>query len=111
MVFTPARSIRRNEERRHLEAEYKGILHRLGPCSRHLLHGISQRGEQMVGAKNRNDHRNNGRGLVEIAFEPPLKHDPEKWIPVFGKDHAQRQAKAKYRINLKSFRFSALLPL
>jgi hypothetical protein len=20
------------------------------------------------------------------------KHDPEKWLPVFGKDHAQRKA-------------------
>jgi hypothetical protein len=33
-----------------------------------------------------------------------LKHDPEKWTLVFGKDHAQTTAKAKYRINLKSFR-------
>jgi hypothetical protein len=21
---------------------------------------------------------------------PPLEHDPEKWIPVFRKDHAQK---------------------
>jgi hypothetical protein len=24
------------------------------------------------------------------ALRRPLEHDPEKWIPVFGKDHAQR---------------------
>ena len=24
-----------------------------------------------------------------------LKHDPEKWVPVFGKDHAQQRPKAK----------------
>jgi hypothetical protein len=35
-----------------------------------------------------------------------LKHDPEKWTPVFGKDHAQSTAKAKCRINPKSSRFS-----
>jgi hypothetical protein len=23
------------------------------------------------------------------AVRPELEHDPEKWIPVFGKDHAQ----------------------
>jgi hypothetical protein len=22
-------------------------------------------------------------------LRPILKHDPEKWLPVFGKDHAQ----------------------
>jgi hypothetical protein len=38
-----------------------------------------------------------------------LKHDPEKWPPVFGKIMRKRQAKAKFRINLKSFRFSALI--
>jgi hypothetical protein len=32
--------------------------------------------------------------------------NPEKWIPVFGKDHAQKQAKAKWRLNLMPFRFS-----
>jgi hypothetical protein len=21
---------------------------------------------------------------------PPLEHDPEKWVPVFRKDHAQK---------------------
>jgi hypothetical protein len=26
----------------------------------------------MVRAKSRNDHRNDGRGLVEIVFKPPL---------------------------------------
>jgi hypothetical protein len=25
------------------------------------------------------------------ACVPPLEHDPEKWIPVFGKDHAPMQ--------------------
>jgi hypothetical protein len=23
-----------------------------------------------------------------LSFAPRLEHDPEKWIPVFGKDHA-----------------------
>jgi hypothetical protein len=44
----------------------------------------------------------------------PLEHDPEKWVPVFGKACPGRdpgimlkqQAKAKCRFNLKSFRFS-----
>jgi hypothetical protein len=26
---------------------------------------------------------------AEWEFAGPLKHDPEKWKPVFGKDHAQ----------------------
>jgi thiosulfate reductase cytochrome b subunit len=29
-----------------------------------------------------------GRYLVRLDHAPPIKHDPEKWIPVFGKDHA-----------------------
>ena len=38
--------------------------------------------------------RNAGHGLVPPAFETHLtlgsgEHDPEKWEPVFGKDHAQ----------------------
>src|SRR6516162_9013364 len=43
-----------------------------------------------------------------ISHRSLLKHDPEKWLPVFGKDHAQTKANAKYRINLKSFRFGTL---
>jgi hypothetical protein len=27
-----------------------------------------------------------------LSFINGLKHDPEKWMPVFGKDHAQRVA-------------------
>jgi MFS family permease len=36
-------------------------------------------------------------GIVQVAFallrptEPPLEHDPEKWVPVFRKDHAQTE--------------------
>jgi hypothetical protein len=26
----------------------------------------------------------------------PNEHDPEKWIPVFGKDHAQLKIKARF---------------
>jgi hypothetical protein len=30
------------------------------------------------------------KGLGERQLgRPSLKHDPEKWLPVFGKDHAQ----------------------
>src|SRR4029078_5238341 len=27
--------------------------------------------------------------LVTVALRPVLEHDPEKWNPVFGQDHAQ----------------------
>jgi hypothetical protein len=32
------------------------------------------------------------RAIVVENFRLPdyLKHDPEKWTPVFGKDHAQK---------------------
>jgi hypothetical protein len=48
-----------------------------------------------------------------ILDGPALEHDPEKacpgldpgWIPVLGKDHAQTQAKAKWRFIVSSFRF------
>jgi len=32
-----------------------------------------------------------------------LEHDPEKWIPVFGKDHAQKRMipKSGYRFSEK----------
>jgi hypothetical protein len=26
--------------------------------------------------------------LAGVAFQARLEHDPEKWVPVFGKDHA-----------------------
>jgi predicted transglutaminase-like cysteine proteinase len=67
------------------------------------------------------------RRQASTEFRPVLKHDPEKWTPVsrlreatlatgahvlrfggrsqVGKHHAQTQTKAKYQINLKSFRF------
>jgi len=32
-----------------------------------------------------------GRFARPIKFTPP-EHDPEKWEPVFGKDHAQTRA-------------------
>ena len=40
-------------------------------------------------------------------FGAALEHDPEKWTPVFGKDHAQIKAKAKCRYNPKSFSSSS----
>jgi hypothetical protein len=48
------------------------------------------------------------RAVVASSFlqASRLKHDPEKWVPVFGKDHAQTTTKAKGRFNLKPFRFS-----
>jgi hypothetical protein len=27
-------------------------------------------------------------GLLKVRRQPLLEHDPEKWEPVFGKDHA-----------------------
>jgi hypothetical protein len=35
-----------------------------------------------------------------------LENDPEKWVPVFGKDHLRRQAKAAWRFNLIAFHLS-----
>jgi hypothetical protein len=32
---------------------------------------------------------------------PQLERDPEKWEPVFGKDHAPQKAKAGYRAEVK----------
>jgi hypothetical protein len=29
--------------------------------------------------------------VAEAAFATPLEHDPEKWTPVFRKDHAQNK--------------------
>jgi hypothetical protein len=63
----PCRAIR-NHERWHMEAEHQGVLHRLGSRRAQLLHSRSERRKQMVGTKNRNDHRNNRRCLVEIAL-------------------------------------------
>ena len=33
------------------------------------------------------------------------EHDPEKWVPVFGKIMLEEHANAKCRVNLKSFRY------
>src|SRR5215472_16773811 len=41
------------------------------------------------------------RPLPPIAAGPPaasLEHDPEKWVPVFGKDHAQTKALARITV-------------
>ena len=80
MIFTPDGKMTREPIQQsgsksagpHVEAQRQGILHRLGSHGRQLLHGPSQRRKQMVGAKNRNHHRNDGRGLVEIRFEQRL---------------------------------------
>ena len=32
-------------------------------------------------------------------FQPPVGHDPEKWTPVFGKDHAQTKTSATSLMN------------
>jgi hypothetical protein len=37
----------------------------------------------------------------------PLEHDPEKWIPVFGKDHAQAKNQGEMAIQRNPFRLSA----
>jgi hypothetical protein len=29
-------------------------------------------------------------------MRPAVEHDPEKWIPVFGKDHAQIKKEVDY---------------
>src|SRR5262245_20223315 len=42
------------------------------------------------------------------ACVPGLEHDPEKWIPVFGKDHAPTiRCRARWRFEEKPPRFSA----
>jgi hypothetical protein len=35
---------------------------------------------------------------------PLLEHDPEKWIPVFGKDHASPKCQSGSRFDMKRLR-------
>jgi hypothetical protein len=46
-------------------------------------------------------------GIVDVEARDPraragvlLEHDPEKWEPVFGKDHAQTKSWTMIRFNL-----------
>src|SRR5262249_23654090 len=41
--------------------------------------------------------------VLEKRNDLHTEHDPEKWIPVFGKDHAQTKTELK-RINRKDFK-------
>src|SRR5207249_9872345 len=36
-----------------------------------------------------------GRAVSRAGAEPGIEHDPEKWEPVFGKDHAQAKRDRK----------------
>jgi hypothetical protein len=38
----------------------------------------------------------------DAAHTAPLKHDPEKWEPVFGKDHAQIMSQSETAIQPKT---------
>jgi hypothetical protein len=39
-----------------------------------------------------------------------LAHDPEKWIPVFGKDHAQAKRWSAMPIRRKGIRLQRMIP-
>jgi hypothetical protein len=43
-------------------------------------------------AQAQSDHREEEGGVVLAANWPQLEHDPEKWNPVFRKDHAQTKS-------------------
>jgi hypothetical protein len=36
---------------------------------------------------------------VRVTKSALLEHDPEKWDPVFGKDHAQTKSQTMIRLN------------
>src|ERR1700731_2846809 len=48
--------------------------------------------------------------LCSRALDPPrdLRHDPKKWMPVFGKDHARTVSYARWRLEEKSSRVSVI---
>ena len=49
-----------------------------------------------------------------VGRDPPahrlLKHDPEKWLPVFGKDHAQTKTQSGMTTSKRSHRALAVAP-
>jgi hypothetical protein len=45
-------------------------------------------GGQKLPDKNLQDEARSGNSRHERRLRRTLEHDPEKWIPVFGKDHA-----------------------
>jgi hypothetical protein len=40
--------------------------------------------------------------MVVPALRRRLEHDPEKWMPVFGKDHAQTKSQTEMPIQPKT---------
>src|SRR5215813_11161174 len=56
------------------------LLHaRLGTCR--SSSELTASAERIAGAQG-------GSSAALRRPKPPLEHDPEKWVPVFGKDHA-----------------------
>jgi hypothetical protein len=39
-----------------------------------------------------------------------VEHDPEKWIPVFEKDHAQKKSLAAEPLHQRVFKYSSMQP-
>jgi len=39
--------------------------------------------------------------IDSVRDDPALEHDPEKWIPVFGKDHAPPKGQSGMTIRRK----------
>jgi hypothetical protein len=44
----------------------------------------------------------NGYSIVRLPDHAGLEHDPEKWISVFGKDHAQTNSWTGMAMHLKA---------
>ncbi|HUD85823.1 MAG TPA: hypothetical protein VMR17_05190, partial [Xanthobacteraceae bacterium] len=55
----------------------------------------------------RDDDGNHQGGAVVTRRERCLEHDPEKWTPVFGKDHAPPKCQSASGFNMKRLRSSA----
>jgi hypothetical protein len=48
----------------------------------------NRRGKSTAAHKSIKKKEVQAAALVGPHGDPPLEHDPEKWVPVFGKDHA-----------------------
>jgi hypothetical protein len=52
-------------------------------------------------SENATNAKKAGACSVSTETEHALRHDPEKWIPVFGKDHAQTRSWSAMTIRRK----------
>jgi DNA-binding transcriptional ArsR family regulator len=80
------------------ESKWPGVVRRRAPRRARKVRGSAC-------ALRESDPR--GHAVSETAV---LEHDPEKWNPVFRKDHAQTKARAGCRSNHNSSRSGACLP-